>query len=146
MKYAKLAAVLAVTEIVAKKPVLGGEAKASFTEEQLEKIENALAEKDTSALEQELATLKEEKSQYQEEVNGFRASVTQALTDNELEASEDLNADITLLGKTCKEYGDARPKPTLPTNNGKEPKEDENGLIGGYINPQDEHNKLLNSL
>ena len=141
MKYAKLAAVLAVTEIVAKKPVLGGEAKASFTEEQLEKIENALAEKDTSALEQELATLKEEKSQYQEEVNGFRASVTQALTDNKLEASEDLNVDIALLGKTCKEYGDARPNPTLPTNNGKEPKENE--LYDGVVNMNDDHNQLV---
>ena len=146
MKYAKLAAVLAVTEIVVKKPLMGGEAKVSLTESQLEKIENALAEKDTSALEQELAALKEEKSQFQEEVNGFRASVNQALTDNKLEASEDLNADIALLGKTCKEYGEERPKPTLPTNNGREPKENENGLIGGYINPQDEHNKLLNSL
>ncbi|CEN54432.1 hypothetical protein [Capnocytophaga canis] len=139
MKYAKLAAVLAVTEIVAKKPLMGGEAKASFTEEQLEKIENALAEKDTSALEQELATLKEEKSQFQEEVSGFRASVTQALTDNKLEASEDLNADIALLGKTCKEYGDKGNGHTPTPNDGKE-KENE---FEGVVDMNDAHNQSV---
>lgn len=145
MKYEKLLAVLCLDAIAFKKPLFGGQEKASFSEEELQKIEDALAEKDTSALEKEIESLKEEKSQYLQEVEAFKNTVNQALTDNNLSVSEDVTANISLLSKTCKEYGLKRPTPTLIPNNGQE-NSDKQKLIGGYLNPEDEHNKFLNSL
>lgn len=138
MKYAKLLAVLALNEISLKTPLMGGVAKVSFTEEQLEKIEQALAEKDTSALEKELSTLKEEKNQWNEELSTLKTATQKALTDNKLETSESIIENILLLGEKCKEYGENNTNHSLPTSNGKENNDSKNSIV----NMQDAHNQI----
>lgn len=136
MKFTRLLAILALNEITAKRPLMGGEAKYSFSEEQLEKIESALAEKDTTEMENQLASLKEEQKQWNEELSKLTQSVSQALTDNKLEASEDLIANISLLGKTCKEYGEKNNFHTPLSNDGKE-----KGEFDSVVNMNDAHNQ-----
>lgn len=137
MKYAKLLAVLALNEIALKTPLMGGVAKVSLTEEQLEKIEQALAEKDTSALEKELATLKEEKNQWNEELSTLKTATEKALADNKLEACETLAQNITLLGEKCKAYGEKNNLHTPVPNDGKE-----KSLYDGVVNMNDAHNQI----
>lgn len=137
MKYAKLLAVLALNEIALKTPLMGGVAKVSFTEEQLEKIEQALADKDTSALEKELATLKEEKTQWEQESSDLKNAVSKALTDNKLEEQQSITENIALLGEKCKEYGEKNNLHTPVPNDGKE-----KSLYDGVVNMNDAHNQI----
>lgn len=140
MKFKLLAAVLATEVINLKAGLFGGKPFASFDEEALEKIENALEEKDTTALTAENEALKNEA---QNTVN----ALTEALSLNDISLGVEATVvdQIKALGQKCKEYGEKKNVHTTLTNNGKEPDLDE-GLIEGYIDPNAEHNKLLNSI
>ena len=57
------------------------------------------------------------------------------------EAKESVVENIALLGEKCKEFGGSKNRHSVVENDGTE--NSENGLIGGFMNPEDEHNKLL---
>lgn len=142
-KYALLATVLGLAEIQTKTHLFGQKATASFTEEQLETIEKALAEKDTSEFEKKIAQQWQQLDTYEQDAKQMSDAISKALELNGLTAKETETESIQLLGETCKAFGDKGNGHTPTPNNGKEP---ENGLIGGYIDPNDEHNKFLNSI
>lgn len=140
MKYALLAGLLGVEAVNLKAGIFGGKPFASFDEEALEKIESALQEKDTSGLTEQVATLTQE-------AKNTTDAVTAALELNELAVEENASVaeQIKALGTKCKEYGEKKTVHTAITNDGKETDLDD-GLIEGYIDPNAEHNKLLNSI
>ena len=150
MKYVLLSALLG-SAIEEKKPLFGGEAYVSLTASQLAKVEAALAAQkeaasaeQVAALEGEIATLKAAQEKVATEGKALSEALGEAMALNGLKSQGDAIADIAALGKTCKEYGDKRPVHTQPSNDGKEAPE--GNYIGGFLNPEDAHNKLLASL
>ena len=150
MKYVLLSALLG-SAIEEKKPLFGGEAYVSLTASQLAKVEAALAaQKEAASAEQvaalkgEIATLKAAQEKVATEGKALSEALGEAMGLNGLKSQGDAIADIAALGKTCKEYGDKRPVHTQPSNDGKEAPE--GNYIGGFLNPEDAHNKLLASL
>lgn len=140
MKHSKITALLALTSLDLKKPLLGGEHFAELKESQLDKIEAALeaAENaaDNTSLEQLMATLKADN----ETLSAEKATLTAE--------KEALTAQVTALTaeteKLQKELNE-RPAHSFPGNDGKEASEG-NGLIDGYLDPNDAHNKFLNEI
>ena len=150
MKYVLLSALLG-SAIEEKKPLFGGEAYVSLTASQLAKVEAALAAQkeaasaaQVAALKGEIATLKAAQEKVATEGKALSEALGEAMGLNGLKSQGDAIADIAALGKTCKEYGDKRPVHTQPSNDGKEAPE--GNYIGGFLNPEDAHNKLLASL
>lgn len=137
MKYSRIVALLGLSEMVLHSNLFGGKAFAKLSEDELEKINAALEEKDTKALEEELAAGKENMAALQD-------AVEQALEHAGLEAKGTLQENIVLLGEKCREYGDSKNRHNFPENNGKE--EPTNDLVDGYLNPEDSHNKLIKNL
>ena len=137
MKYSRIVALLGLSEMVLHSNLFGGKAFAKLSEDELEKINAALEEKDTKALEEELAAGKENMALLQD-------AVEQALEHAGLEAEGTLQESIVLLGQKCQEYGAAKNRHNFPENNGKD--EPTNGLVDGYLNPEDSHNKLIKNL
>lgn len=137
MKYSRIVALLGLSEMVLHSNLFGGKAFAKLSEDELEKINAALEEKDTKALEEELAAGKENMAALQD-------AVEQALEHAGLEAKGTLQENIVLLGEKCREYGDSKNRHNFPENNGKD--EPTNGLVDGYLNPEDSHNKLIKNL
>ena len=140
MKHAKITALLALESLNLKKPLMGGEHFAELKESQLDKIEAALeaAENvaDNTSLEQLMAILKADN----ETLSAEKATLTAE--------KEALTAQVTALTaeteKLQKELNE-RPSHSLPANDGKE-SADNNGLIDGYLDPNDAHNKFLNEI
>lgn len=140
MKHAKITALLALESLNLKKPLMGGEHFAELKESQLDKIEVALeaAENvaDNTSLEQLMAILKADN----ETLSAEKATLTAE--------KEALTAQVTALTaeteKLQKELNE-RPSHSLPANDGKE-SADNNGLIDGYLDPNDAHNKFLNEI
>jgi len=150
MKYVLLSALFG-SAIEEKKPLFGGEAYVSLTASQLEKVEAALAaQKEAASAEQvaalkgEIATLKAAQEKVATEGKALSEALGEAMALNGLKSQGDALADIAALGQTCKAYGDKRPVHTQPSNDGKEAPE--GNYIGGFLNPEDAHNKLLASL
>lgn len=152
MKYQKLTAVLGLAQISLSRGALGlSTPTATFSEEDLEKVEQALAQGDAQAMEalqQEVATLKEElatakegQAKAIENVMAVEVAVSDALETAGLQAEEEITGSIALLGAKCKEYGNSKERHSFPDNNGKE--ENTDGLIEGYFDPNDEHNQYL---
>ena len=137
MKYSRIVALLGLSEMVLHSNLFGGKAFAKLSEDELEKINAALEEKDTKALEEELASGKENMAALQD-------AVEQALEHAGLEAKGTLQENIVLLGEKCREYGDSKNRHNFPENNGKD--EPTNGLEDGYLDPEDSHNKLIKNL
>jgi hypothetical protein len=137
MKYSRIVALLGLSEMVLHSNLFGGKAFAKLSEDELEKINAALEEKDTKALEEELAAGKENMASIQD-------AVEQALEHAGLEAKGTLQENIVLLGQKCREYGDSKNRHNFPENNGKD--EPTNGLEDGYLDPEDSHNKLIKNL
>lgn len=138
MKFQKLTALLALGEISLNAGLFGNKKPfARLDEDQLQTIEEALEKNDTSDLEEQLTTAKDE-------IKGVENAVEQALEVAGLKAGDSLVASIVALGEKCKEYGESKDRHTFAKNSGKE--EEVNGLIDGYLDPNDEHNKLLKSL
>lgn len=140
MKHAKITALLALANLNLKKPLMGGEHFAELKESQLDKIEAALEAVenavDNTSLEQLMAILKADN----EKLSAEKATLTAE--------KEALTAQVTALTaeteKLQKELNE-RPSHSLPANDGKE-SADNNGLIDGYLDPNDAHNKFLNEI
>lgn len=141
MKYPLLTALLALAEITPKAGLFGGKPFASFTEEQLDKIEEALEKNDTSAFKEQLAQLNKDISERKTRLENIENAVNTALELNGLEAADTFDKSIELLGTTCKEYGEKKSTHTLPATNGEEINHDD-ALVDGYFDPNDEHNKI----
>lgn len=138
MKFQKLVALLALGELPLNAGLFGNKKPfAKFDEDQLQTIEEALEKNDTSDLEEQLTTA-------QDEVKGVENAVEQALEVAGLKAGDSLVASIVALGEKCKEYGESKDRHTFAQNSGKD--EEVDGLIDGYLDPNDEHNQLLKSL
>lgn len=139
-KLATIVAILGVEALSLKTPLFGGKPTAQLTEEQLEIIEEALVKSNlpTEALQTENEKLKAQLSENEDSFSNFKKVVGDAMALNNLQTSEDLSANITLLGKTCKEYGDKNTSHTLPTSDGKD---DEKGEFAGIVNMNDAHNQ-----
>lgn len=145
MKYTQLLAILGLSELNLKAGFFGGKAFVAMTEEQLDLIEEALKEKDTSAMETELKELREQDASHRVEMGNIENAVTAAMKLNSLEANS-TSESIELLGTTCKAYGEKKTLHTLALHNGEESNLEQDVLIDGYLDPTDEHNKLLNSI
>lgn len=123
MKFQKLVALLGLGTIVLDTNFFGNKKPfAKFDEEQLQKIEDALEEKDTSALEQKITEHETTISGLNTEKSGIENAVNQALQLNGLELPEGTTmADaVALLGTTCKTYGDSKSTHTIVQNDGVE--------------------------
>lgn len=152
MKYQKLTAVLGLAQISLSRGALGlSTPTATFSEEDLGKIEQALAQGDAQAMEalqqevatlkEDLATAKENETKANEKAEAMENAVAEALETAGLQAEEETTGSIALLGAKCKEYGNSKERHSFPENNGKE--ENADGLIEGYFDPNDEHNQYL---
>ncbi len=140
MKFQKLTALLALSTIELHSNLFGKKPFAKLDEDQLEKIENALEERNTTELEAKLSTTEKEKEEAVENVSNLNSAVEQALQHAGLEPKGSVIESIALLGEKCKEFGDSKDRHNFPENSGKE---EETELIDGYINPNDAHNKLI---
>ena len=140
MKYAKIAAILALANIDLKSSLFGIEKFVELKESQLDKIEAALVAAETAAnntaLEQLMAEMK---------VNNEKLLAEKTALTSEKEA---LTAQVTALTaetESLKTELNNRPAHSLPANDGKE-SADNNGLIDGDLDPNDAHNKFLNEI
>lgn len=145
MKYPKLSALLGLSEIVLNAGIFGNKKPfAKLDEDDLAKVEGALEDSETESLKEELNQANENLIAEKQTVLAVENAVEQALALAGLTAKETLVENIVLLGEKCKEYGDSKNRHSTPENNGTE--ESTNGLINGYIDPNDAHNKMLNSI
>ena len=138
MKFTRITALLGLAQLTFHAGVFGTQKPfAKLSEEELEKIENALAGLESEEMAEELEKTKQ--------------SLSDAVTNLEVakknseETAQAVEAALeTLLGEKCKEFGGSKNRHSVVENDGKEVSE--NGLIGGFMNPEDEHNKLLQRL
>jgi hypothetical protein len=147
--FQKLLAVLAISAFEFHSNFFGNKKPfAKLDEEQLQKIEDALAEKDTSALEKTIAEQANTITGLTTSATEIESAVNQAL---QLNGIDELGEDTTIgeaiaaLGAKCKEYGDATSTHTIVDTDGKE-KPDENGLVDNWYDPNAEHNQMLNKI
>lgn len=140
MKYAKIAAILALANIDLKSSLFGIEKFVELKESQLDKIEAALVAAETAANNTALEQLMAEMKANNEKLLAEKTALT-----SEKEA---LTAQVTALTAetdSLKTELNNRPAHSLPANDGKE-SADNNGLIDGYLDPNDAHNKFLNEI
>lgn len=144
-KHTLLIAVLGLASLEMHSNVFGNKKPFSkLNEEQLDLIESALKENDTTALTDEITQLKADLAAAKAEKEAFDTAVNQALELNGLglEEEEATSADaVTLLGDKCKEYGDAKPAHSITPTDG-EDKFEGSGLLNGYFDPNAAHNQL----
>ena len=140
MKHARIAALLALASINLNSPLFGNEKFVELTESQLDKIEDALVAAETAtnntALEQPMAELKANNEKLLAEKTALTA---------EKEALATQVTALTAETERLKTELNNRPAHSLPANDGKE-SADNNGLIDGYLDPNDAHNKFLNEI
>ena len=151
MKFTRITALLGLAQLTFHAGVFGTQKPfAKLSEEDLEKIENALAGLESEGLAEELESTKQSlsdavtnlevvKKNSEETAQAVEAALETAGLKEE--AKESVVENIALLGEKCKEFGGSKNRHSLVENDGKE--NSENGLIGGFMNPEDEHNKLL---
>lgn len=148
MKFPKIIALLGLTDVVMHSSLLSNKAPhARFTEEELEKLENALSESATerlAELENQLTEANARATAYEKLNSDIATAVVQAMETAGLPTQEGIEENLLLLATKCKEYGDAQNRHTFPENNGTD--EPTNEYLHGYIDPNDEHNKFLNSI
>lgn len=152
MKYAKITALLGLAQLTLHSGVAGamGLAKpvAKLTEEDLEKIENALNhdfETENAQLKADLETANKDKKEAEDKLTSMEGQVAEALQTAGLEGGEDALENINLLGEKCKEFGESKARHSFADNNGKD-NEGKEKYIDGHIDPNDAHNQLINQL
>lgn len=147
MKFTRITALLGLAQLTFHAGVFGTQKPfAKLSEEELEKIENALAGLESEEMAEELEKTKQSLSDAVtnlEVVKKNSEETAQAVEAALLkeEAKESVVENIALLGEKCKEFGGSKNRHSVVENDGTE--NSENGLIGGFMNPEDEHNKLL---
>lgn len=159
MKYQKLTALLGLSEILLNAGIFGQKKPfAKLEEDELQKIEDALANVTEAETQQALNDAKEEITALKTKVTELEGiilteqqqnadmanAVEQALQHAGLEAQGNFVSNIAHLGEKCKEYGESKERHTFAENNGKDEVVD--GYINGFIDPNDEHNQLLAEL
>lgn len=150
MKYAKITALLGLAQLTLHSGVAGamGLAKpvAKLTEEDLEKIENALGNiENVEALQQKLSDATAKAETYEKITAETAQAVENAMETAGLEKQEGLIENINLLGEKCKEFGESKDRHSFAENNGKD-EEGKEKYIDGHIDPNDAHNQLINQL
>ncbi|MFL9835005.1 hypothetical protein [Chryseobacterium terrae] len=151
MKYPKLGAFLGLAMINIQSGFFGQKAHARFDEEQLQKLEDHMAQESGENLQAQLNTLQQKydaleisNTTLQTEKDGLQNAVTAALELNgltaEVTAETTSSQAVELLGTTCKKYGSNENRHSFPANNGQTPPE--NGLIGGVVDMKDAHNQI----
>ncbi len=138
-KFKNLRGVLGKDTLETKTNFMSSKVNFVFSEEDVQKIEAALAGKDTSAIKVELETLKTENATQKEFQSNVESAVNTAMELNELEAQETTAKSVELLGTTCKAYGDKNNTHTMVQNNGEEITLDGSD---GVFNANDEHNNI----
>ncbi len=106
-----------------------------LTEEELQKIEDALEKQTTAEDAEALASLQANENEIQE-------ALTAAFEMNKIEMTEgqSISESIAALGQKCKEYGDANPKHSTVKSDGKNKEEETDDLKEGYFDPTASHN------
>lgn len=148
-KFSALVALLGIAQMELHANFFGKKSFAKIDEEQLETIENALQNTDSTELKQKIQTLEKEKETLASKVSEMEQSqkqtenaLEQALSANGLTPKESVVESIVMLGEKCKEYGDADPIHTLPKNDGKSAPEEDGGLVEGFYDPNAPHNQI----
>lgn len=140
MKFPKLTALLGLATLsFHASNIFGQKSHVRFSEEEVQSIEDALAENPNEQLQEQLDTANQLNTETAEAVK--TAMETANL---EHQHQESLLDNIKFLGEKCKEYGESKDRHTFAKNNGEEEPTDE--LIDGYLDPKDEHNQFLNQL
>ena len=131
MKYPKLTAFLGVAAISIQNGFFGAKSHARLDEEQLQKLEDHMAQESNVDLQAQLNSLQEKYNSLstnhtalQNSHTGLQNAVTAALELNGL-FSEVTNETtplqaVELLGTKCKEYGDSDNRHSFPNNDGKQ--------------------------
>lgn len=147
MKYAKITALLGLAQLTLHSGIVGmGKPVAKLTEEDLEKIENALENNENiEALQQKLSDAEASSATFEKVVAETAQAVENAMETAGLEKQEGLVENINLLGEKCKEFGESKDRHSFADNNGKDD-EGKEKYIDGHIDPNDAHNQLINQL
>lgn len=147
MKYAKITALLGLAQLTLHSGITGmGKPVAKLTEEDLEKIENALENNENiEALQQKLSDAEASSATFEKVVAETAQAVENAMETAGLEKQEGLVENINLLGEKCKEFGESKDRHSFAENNGKD-EEGKEKYIDGHIDPNDAHNQLINQL
>lgn len=147
MKYAKITALLGLAQLTLHSGIVGmGKPVAKLTEEDLEKIENALENNENiEALQQKLSDAEASSATFEKVVAETAQAVENAMETAGLEKQEGLVENINLLGEKCKEFGESKDRHSFADNNGKD-EEGKEKYIDGHIDPNDAHNQLINQL
>lgn len=147
MKYAKITALLGLAQLTLHSGITGmGKPVAKLTEEDLEKIENALENNENiEALQQKLSDAEASSATFEKVVAETAQAVENAMETAGLEKQEGLVENINLLGEKCKEFGESKDRHSFADNNGKD-EEGKEKYIDGHIDPNDAHNQLINQL
>lgn len=147
MKYAKITALLGLAQLTLHSGIVGmGKPVAKLTEEDLEKIENALENNENiEALQQKLSDAEASSATFEKVVAETAQAVENAMETAGLEKQEGLVENINLLGEKCKEFGESKDRHSFADNNGKD-NEGKEKYIDGHIDPNDAHNQLINQL
>ncbi|WP_265427866.1 hypothetical protein [Chryseobacterium sp. YIM B08800] len=148
MKYPKLSAFFGLAVLNIQSGFFGQKAHARLDEEQLQKLEDHMAQESGENLQTQLTALQEKydalvtsNTNLQTEKEGLQNAVTAAIELNGL--TTEVTADTTpsqaveLLGTKCKEYGASNNRHSFTKNDGKE-KEEKEDPSASY-----EHNQVM---
>lgn len=142
MNYPKLTSLLGLASIVFHNSIFGGKTHARLDEEQLQAVEAALAENDTTALTEKISQLEADNSALQSKEVEMQNALEEAFEKNGLTIAEGATVvDAIAQLATFK----ANATHEIPSNNGEEAPSG-NGLVDGYVDPNAAHNKLLNQI
>lgn len=144
MKFKNIVALLGLAEIQLHSNFFGGKNFAKLSEEELEKLDAAIEKADVNELETKIAELEKEKATLKAENASFLEALEQALSHNNMKAESTVAESIVSLGKQCKAYGESNNRHNVVDNDGedKDPSASGDGLVEGYFNPNDSHNKI----
>lgn len=139
MKYTKLCALLALSQIDLHSNILGTKKPvAKLDEEQLQTLEDALAGNETYAekIKEHEATIDSLKN----EATSAEDAISAAISAHgiELEEGASISEKIAALDNKCKEYGNSNHTHSIPQTDGKETKNEEEDPSANY-----EHNKVM---
>lgn len=140
MKNKNICAVLALDKIELHGNILpGSQPVAKFNQAQLDKLDAALAEKDTSALDQKIKDQADTIATHESNESAISQAVKAAYALNGLELTEGTSAveAIAALSEKCKEYGDSADTHSIVNTDGVD-KSTEEDPSANY-----EHNKVM---
>ncbi|WP_185274746.1 hypothetical protein [Chryseobacterium indologenes] len=142
-KHTLLLGVLGLSVLETHSGVMSSKSHVRFTEEELDKVEKALEANDVSGLNQTIADQKEKISTHEKSEGELKESLTAAFAANKLEMGDMSPKDaIAHLSAKCKEYGDARNTHSITRTDGID-KNEGDGLVDGFIDPNAAHNQAL---